>query len=76
VVDPDEDDDENKEEKDLEAKEGEYDYLMNMSIKSFTNKKIRDLTETLSKLQQELEAIQSKTEKELWIADLTELEEA
>lgn len=49
---------------------------MNMAIRSFTAKKIRELAETLSKLENEINILKSKTEKSLWLADLQELETA
>lgn len=49
----DEDDGEEDNKKDSE-KESEFDYLMNMPIKSFTAKKIRDLKETLDKIENEI----------------------
>lgn len=61
---------------DEEHREGEFDYLMNMAIKSFTNKRIRELTDTLAKIEEEINALKAKSPKNLWLDDLKELEEA
>ena len=52
---------------------GEYDYLINLPVISFTSEKIKDLTNTHDKKVSELEYYQSKTDKELWIVDLNNL---
>jgi len=52
---------------------GEYDYLINLPVISFTSEKIKDLTNTHDKKVSELEYYQSKTDKELWVVDLNNL---
>lgn len=57
-------------------KENEFGYLMDMPIRSFTNKKIRELADSVKKIETELGILTSKNEKDLWMEDLTELEKA
>jgi archaellum component FlaC len=47
-----------------------------MPIRSFTNKKIRELNELFKKVTEEIRILSSKNEKDLWIADIEELEKA
>jgi len=48
---------------------------MNMAIKSFTNKKVKELNDNLSKTEEEIKLLSGKTEKMLWIEDLNAVEE-
>lgn len=47
-----------------------------MPIKSFTAKKMQDLTDNFHTLQKEIDILKSKSEKDLWLSDLDELEQA
>lgn len=76
IIVPEEGEEEQAKEKEEELKEGEFDYLMNMAIKSFTNKKIRELNDTLAKIEHDLQTLNSKSEQMLWIEDLDALEDA
>jgi hypothetical protein len=45
-----------------------------MPIKSFTLKKIKELAETVKKLKGEIKVMEANSLKDLWEADLQELE--
>lgn len=47
-----------------------------MPIRSFTNKKIRELNDTYKRLTEEIRILSAKNEKDLWLADLDDLEKA
>lgn len=47
-----------------------------MPIKSFTAKKIQELQENFNNQQKEIQKLTAKSEKDLWISDLEELETA
>ena len=51
-----------------------FDYLLNLPVYSFTLERIESLEKQVTSKQQELEYISSKSDKELWKIDLTELE--
>ena len=50
-----------------------FDYLLRMQVYSFTEEKIKDLENKYKKKKKELEEIESKTYKDLWMDDLNEL---
>jgi len=62
--------------KEDEGKDSDFDYLLNMSIKSFTNKKIKEVTDTLEKINSEINQLKKKSPIDLWTDDLKELENA
>jgi len=47
---------------------------MSMPIKSFTIKKIKELSEAVKKFRGEIKVMEAKSLKDLWEADLQELE--
>jgi len=47
-----------------------------MPIRSFTNKKIRELNDTFKRLTEEIRILSGKNEKDLWLADIDDLEKA
>ena len=51
-----------------------YNYLLNLSIKSFTTKKIIDLENDLSKITNELNTLKTCRSEDLWSQDLDQLE--
>jgi DNA topoisomerase-2 len=53
--------------------EGSYDYLLNLTIYSFTEEKIEALNKQVQNKQAELDYITNKTDKQLWKVDLEEL---
>jgi len=57
-------------------KENEFAYLLDMTIRSFTNKKIKALADSVKKLETEIAVLTRKNEKDLWLEDLAELETA
>ena len=70
-----EDIEEQLEERKLPRIEDSYDYLTNMSIRNFTNKKIDELKKQIDNKRFELEVITKKTFVDLWLEDLDKLEE-
>lgn len=64
---------ESKKEKNVD---NDFDYLLSMPIKSFTAKKIQELQDNFNHQQKEIQKLTSKTEKDLWVSDLEELEQA
>jgi len=75
IIVPEEGEEELTKEKEEEQREGEFDYLMNMAIKSFTNKKVKELNDSLAKTEEEIKTLSGKSEKMLWIEDLNAVEE-
>lgn len=51
-----------------------YDYLLSMPIKSFTNKKLKELSDSVKKLKGEIKDLEAKSLKNLWENDLVEFE--
>jgi DNA topoisomerase II len=60
--------------KDYYKKDDKYDYLLDMSMRSMTLKKINDLKEQLEKLLNKLEELNNKTERDLYKDDLKDFE--
>jgi DNA topoisomerase-2 len=54
--------------------EGGYDYLLKMSIRTFTVDKILQLRNDITSLQEKLHKLREKSEKEIWISELEEFE--
>ena len=52
-----------------------FDYLLNMSIRTLTKKRSDELNNSHDNKETELNILKGKTEKDLWIEDLTELED-
>jgi DNA topoisomerase-2 len=52
-----------------------YDYLLNLPIHSFTYEKIEELKEKIENKQEEIDLLDSKTEKEIWMDELDEFKE-
>lgn len=50
-----------------------YDYLLCLSIHTLTKEKAQELAEMLKQLQTELEALEKKTSKEIWLDELSML---
>lgn len=74
-----EDEDEKKEEEDDEKKTKSghgYEYLLRLQISSITAEKIEKLVNDIANREQEHENLSATTEKELWIRDLDEFEDA
>ena len=53
-----------------------YDYLLTMPIHSFTHEKIEDLKEKIGHKEEEIELLESKSEKEIWLDELVEFKAA
>lgn len=51
----------------------DYEYLLRLSIYTLTKEKIEEMKDQLSKNKKQVEILQTKTEKDLWIEDLEEL---
>jgi len=52
-----------------------YDYLLTLPIHSFTYEKIEELKEKIENKEEEIELLDSKSEKEIWMDELDELKE-
>lgn len=55
----------------FDNKEGNYDFLINLQIYYLTKEKIEELEKLLEKLQMELDELKKKSDKDLWLEDLT-----
>lgn len=53
----------------------EYNYLLNLSVYSFTLEKVEELENDIEKLQKDLELIINTSEKEMWIRELDAFEQ-
>ena len=53
----------------------EYNYLLNLSVYSFTLEKVEELENDIEKLQKDLELINNTSEKEMWIRELNDFEQ-
>ena len=51
-----------------------FDYLLNMNIRSFTKEKLEKLQKEIGQFEKELEKVTKMTEKRMWLNDLTDLE--
>lgn len=51
-----------------------FDYLLTLPIRSLTKKRMDELNNNFDNKQTELNILQNKTEKDLWLEDLTQLE--
>ena len=56
-----------------ENDEKTYDYLLNLSVRTMTKKKIEELSKQSDDKTNELENLKKKTSKDLWREDLNEL---
>ena len=52
-----------------------YDYLLTLPIHSFTYEKIEELKEKIENKEEEIDLLDSKSEKEIWMDELDELKE-
>ena len=57
--------------KEYPLKDNKYDYLLKISIDNLTEEKIEELENLCKKYKDELSILTSKTEKELWMDDIT-----
>jgi DNA topoisomerase-2 len=53
-----------------------YEYLLSMPIHSFTYEKIEDMKDKITNKEEEINLLESKTEKELWVDELEEFRAA
>ena len=53
--------------------ENTYNYLLNMSISSFTKEKLQELRDTTEKLKSSITTLKNTTESDIWLSDLKEL---
>jgi len=53
----------------------EYNYLLNLSVYSFTLEKVEELENDIEKLQKELEIITNTEEKDIWVRELDAFEQ-
>jgi len=53
-----------------------YEYLLSMPIHSFTYEKIEDMKDKITNKEEEINLLESKTEKELWVDELEEFRSA
>lgn len=57
-----------------ETKEPSFDYLLSMQMRSMTIAKLEELEKEKDKIQKQIEDIENKTSKDLWIEDLDKFE--
>lgn len=62
------------EELEMDKVEGSYDYLVKMPINSFTKQKLEKLEKGISDTEKRLEDTRNKTEKGMWLEELSKLE--
>jgi DNA topoisomerase-2 len=56
--------------------EGGYDYLLRMQVRTFTADKIKELNNDIMSLKEKLEGLRAKSEKDIWIEELDQFENA
>jgi DNA topoisomerase-2 len=56
--------------------EGGYDYLLRMQVRTFTADKIKELNKDIMSLKEKLEGLRAKSEKDIWLEELTQFENA
>ena len=56
--------------------EGGYDYLLRMQVRTFTSDKIKQLNNDIASLKEKLEGLRAKSEKDIWIEELDQFENA
>jgi DNA topoisomerase-2 len=56
--------------------EGGYDYLLRMQVRTFTADKIKELNNDIASLKEKLEGLRAKSEKDIWIEELNQFENA
>jgi DNA topoisomerase-2 len=56
--------------------EGGYDYLLRMQVRTFTADKIKQLNNDIASLKEKLEGLRAKSEKDIWIEELDQFENA
>ena len=56
--------------------EGGYDYLLRMQVRTFTSDKIKQLNNDIMSLKEKLEGLRAKSEKDIWIEELDQFENA
>jgi DNA topoisomerase-2 len=54
--------------------EGGYDYLLRMQVRTFTADKIKELNKDIMSLKEKLEGLRAKSEKDIWLEELTQFE--
>ena len=59
--------------KNIEMYKDSYDYLLNISLISFSKEKLDELKQTYEKIKLEIEKINSTTEIEMWLLELEDL---
>jgi len=59
-----------------EQNNDKYDYLLTMPIHSFTYEKIEELKEKINNKEKEINLLESKSEKEIWLDELNEFKQA
>jgi DNA topoisomerase-2 len=55
--------------------DGTYGYLLNQKIKSLTKKQLETLREDIVKVKEQIKVLESTTEREMWLRELTEFSE-
>jgi DNA topoisomerase-2 len=56
--------------------EGGYDYLLRMQVRTFTADKIKELNKDIASLKEKLEGLRAKSEKNIWLNEIEEFENA
>lgn len=62
--------------KKTEGEGGGYDYLLRMQVRTFTADKIKQLNNDIASLKEKLEGLMVKSEKDIWIEELDQFENA
>lgn len=58
-----------------DKKDGKYEYLLAMQIRSFTEQRLRALKKEIDKISEKLENVRKTSENDMWLSELKELEE-
>jgi DNA topoisomerase-2 len=59
----------------LKQKDGSYEYLLSLQVRSFSDKKVDALNEKKNKLKEKINYIKSREANDIWLDDLKELEQ-
>nr|QBK85211.1 MAG: DNA topoisomerase II [Iridovirus LCIVAC01] len=73
---PEEDIIEDLKQKEYNTDKGSYDYLLNISMRSFTQKKLEELEKEIKKIVRSVKDLKKTSEKEMWLQDLNKFEKA
>jgi DNA topoisomerase-2 len=58
-----------------DKKDESYNYLLNLSVSSFTKDKLDSLNKDISKVEEDIKILENTTCKQLWLNDLEKFEQ-